>query len=136
MVAIDIRHRITQKSKTRKTQRLDTSLLVLRGDEGEEIDNTAGVSPLVIVPRDELDEVGAELDSGVGVEDGGVGVADEIGGDDLLVSVGEDALVLALSGLLDDLLDLLVGCTLLGADDEIDDGDIEGGDTEGKTSVK
>ena len=114
---------------------LETSLLVLGGSIDEEIANTARVTPLVVVPGDEFDEVGAELDSCVGVKDGGVGVANEIGGDNLVVGVVNDALVLSLGGLLDDGLDLLVGRALLSADDEIDDGNIEGGDTESKTAV-
>ncbi len=42
---------------------------VLGGDVGDEVAHAAGVTPLVVVPGDELDEVGAQLDSGVGVED-------------------------------------------------------------------
>ena len=111
---------------------LQSTILLRRVDE--EVADTAGVAPLVVVPRDELDEVGVELDSGVGVEDGRVLVADEVGGDNLLVGVADDALVFALSGGLDGGLDVVVGGRLLEADDEIDDGDVEGGDTEGETA--
>ena len=114
---------------------LEASSLVLLSSVLEEVADTAGVAPLVVVPRDELDEVGVELDSGVGVEDGRVLVADEVGGDDLLVGVANDALVLALSGGLNGGLDVVVGGRLLEADDEIDDGDVEGGDTEGETAA-
>ncbi len=62
--------------------------------------------------------------------------ADEVGGDDEFVSVVNDALVLALRGGLDDLLDLIIGSTLLKADNEIDDGDIESGDTERETAIQ
>lgn len=109
---------------------------VLLGGVGQEIDDTAGVTPLVVVPGDQLHEVGAELDTGVGVEDRGVLVAGEVGGDDLLVGVAEDTLVGGLGGLLDGGLDLLVGRALLKTDDEIDDGDIESGDTEGETTMR
>lgn len=64
---------------------------VLLGDEGDEVEDTAGVAPLVVVPGDELDEVGVEGDTGLGVEDGGGVVAVEVGGDDLVLGVGEDA---------------------------------------------
>lgn len=112
-----------------------SSLGVLSSDVDEEIDDTARVTPLVIVPGDELQEVLVQLDTGVGIEDGGVGVAGEIGGDDGVFGVAEDTLELTLGGLLDGSLDLFVGRGLLDADDEIDDGDIDGGDTERETTT-
>jgi len=114
---------------------LETGFRVLASSEEEEIAHTAGVTPLVIVPGDELDKVGVELDSGPGIEDRGGGVADEVGGDEVLLAVLEDALVFTFRSLLDDRLDLIVGGSLLGADNEIDDGDIESGDTEGESAV-
>ena len=94
-----------------------------------------GVTPLVIVPGDQLDERRADLDTSIGIEDGRVVVAGEIGGDNLLLGVADDTLVGGLGGLLDGSLDLIVGSALLEADDKIDDGDVEGGDTEGETTV-
>ena len=41
------------------------------GHEVGELDELVGVGPLVIVPGDELDELGAELDTSLGVEAGG-----------------------------------------------------------------
>ena len=61
------------------------------GNVGEEIEHTAGIAPLVVVPADELDEVVVEGDAGLGVEDGGVGVAVHVGGDDVVFGVLEDA---------------------------------------------
>lgn len=105
---------------------------VLLGNVGDEVADTARVAVLVVVPRDELDKVGVEGDTGLGVKDGGLGGAKEVGGDDLVVSVAEDALeLLGLGGLLDDVLDLVVRSTLLEADDKVDNGDVRGGDTEG-----
>lgn len=90
-------------------------------------------------PADELDEVGVEGDAGLGVEDGGLGRADKVGRDNLIISVAEvevsilfrtstdthspkNALVLgALRGLLDDLLDLVVRGRLLKSDNKVDD---------------
>ena len=40
----------------------------------------AGVAPLVVLPDDELDEVGVEHDPGPGVEDAAAGVGLEVGG--------------------------------------------------------
>ena len=48
---------------------LDTSLAILLSSVLDEIADTAGVTPLIVVPGDELDEVGAELDASLGVED-------------------------------------------------------------------
>ena len=108
---------------------------VLPRREGEEVADTARVAPLVVVPRDELDEVLVERNAGVGIEDRRVVVAGEVGRDDLLIGVAENTLVSGLGGLLDGSLDLIVGSALLEADDKIDDGDVEGGDTEGETTV-
>ena len=61
------------------------------GDVGQEVQDTAGVAPLVVVPADKLDEVLVERDTSLGVEDGRVGVAVEIAGDDLVLGVAENA---------------------------------------------
>lgn len=98
---------------------------------GKEVEDTAGVTPLVVVPRDQLDKVVVEGDTGLGIEDGGVGVAVEIRGDNIVLGVSQDALEVTLSSLLDGLLDLVVAGTLLEADSEIDNGDVGGGDTHG-----
>jgi hypothetical protein len=42
---------------------------------GQKVENTARVTPLVIVPGDKLDEVVVERDTSIGIEDGGAGVA-------------------------------------------------------------
>ena len=61
------------------------------GDVGEEVEHTAGVAPLVVVPADELDEVLVERDTGLGVEDGAALVAVQVAADDLVLGVAEDA---------------------------------------------
>lgn len=61
------------------------------GDVGEQVEDTAGVGPLVVVPGDELDEVVVEGDTGLGIEDGGGVVAVHVGRDDLILGVGEYA---------------------------------------------
>jgi len=62
-------------------------------------------------------------------------VTDEVGGDALFTGVLEDALVFTLRSLLDDSLDLIVRGGLLEADNKIDNGDIESGDTEGGAAI-
>lgn len=92
-----------------------------------------GIAPLVVVPGDELDEVGVQGDTGLGIEDGGVVVTVQVGGDNVIVGVAEDALELTLGGGLDDLLDLVVGGGLLEAAGQVDHGDVGGGHTHGHT---
>jgi len=100
----------------------------------EKVADTARVAPLVVVPGNELNKVLVEGNAGLGVEDGRVLGTDEVGRDDLVLGVADDALELTLRGGLDSSLDLVVASLLLEAADEIDDGDIEGGDTESETS--
>lgn len=105
-------------------------LRVLFSSEHEEVAHTAGVTPLVVVPGNQLDEFVIQLNTGGGIEDGGSSVADKVGGDNSLVGVLDDALERTIGGLLDGVFDLFVGCALVEADDEVNDGDIEGGNTE------
>ena len=92
-----------------------------------------GVTPLVVVPGDQLDEVGVQGNTGLGVEDGGVVVTVAVSGDNVLINVAEDTLELVLGGGLDGGLDLLVGSGLLEAAGQVDNGDVGGGDTHGHT---
>jgi hypothetical protein len=86
------------------------------GDVGHKVEDTAGVAPLlfnllaknpeklweapgkqgesaayVIVPRDQLDEVLVEGDACLSIEDGGGGVAVQVGGDNLVLGVSENS---------------------------------------------
>ena len=61
------------------------------GNVCDEIAHAARVAPLVVVPADELDEVLVERDTGLGVEDGRVGVLVHVGGHDLVFGVRNDA---------------------------------------------
>lgn len=53
----------------------------------DEVDDSAWVAVLVVVPGDEFHEGVGKLDSGEGVEDGGVGVSDKVSGDDFVFGV-------------------------------------------------
>ena len=99
----------------------------------DEVNDTAGVTPLVVVPGNELDEVRVEGDTGLGIEDGGVVVTVQVRGDNVVLGVAEDTFELALGGSLDGLLDLLVGGGLLDTAGEVNDGDVGGGHTHGHT---
>lgn len=61
------------------------------GGVDDEVQDTAGVSPLVVVPGDQLDEVVVKGDTGLGVEDGRGGVTVQVRGDNVVLSVGEVA---------------------------------------------
>ena len=61
------------------------------GDVGQEVKDTSAVAPLVAVPADQLDEVVVQGDTGLGIEDGRVGVAVQVRGDDIVLRVGKDA---------------------------------------------
>ena len=111
------------------------SLLIFLSDVLDKIAYTTRVTPFVIVPGDELDKVGVQLDSSTRIKDGRSSVAYEIGGNDAVLSVLEDALVFAFRCLLDDVLDFLVCGTFLNANHEIDDGNIKSGNTECETTV-
>ena len=75
----------------------------------DEVEHLVGVADLVVVPAHDLDERIRQGDTGLGVEDGRARIAEEVGGNDLLVGVAEDALELALAGLLHGRADLIVG---------------------------
>mmetsp|Transcript_30212 Transcript_30212/g.78315 ORF Transcript_30212/g.78315 Transcript_30212/m.78315 type:complete len:272 (+) Transcript_30212:870-1685(+) len=90
----------------------------------DEVKHTVRVAPLVVVPRDELDKVLVECNARLDVKDGGVRVSDEVAGDNLLVSVAEDALHWTLRSLLDLRADLLIRRALLEGDRQIDNRNI------------
>lgn len=69
----------------------DLCVTINLGNVYKEIEDTAGVTPLVVVPRDELDEVIVKSDTSLGVEGGGVGATVKVRGDDLVLSVTENA---------------------------------------------
>lgn len=104
--------------------------MIFLGNVLDKIAYTTRVTPFIIVPSDELDKVGVQLDSSMGIKDRRMMVAYEIGGNEGVLSVLDDALVFAFSGLLDDVLDFLVGRTFLSANHEVDDGNIKSGNTE------
>ena len=99
----------------------------------DELKHLVGVADLVIVPADDLDKGIRQGDAGGGVENGGTGVAEEVGGNDGLVGVAEDALQLALAGLLHGNADLIVGGGLLEVDGQVNDGNVQRRNAHGHT---
>ena len=83
-----------------------------------------GVTPFVVVPGDQLDEVVVEHDAGSLVEDARVRVADEILRDDLVARVGEDAFEGTFARGVDGVANLGIGGGLFEARGQVDDGDV------------
>jgi hypothetical protein len=57
----------------------------------KEIKNTARVTPFVVVPGDEFDEVLVEGDTGLGIKDRRVCVTIQVSRDDFVLGIGEYA---------------------------------------------
>ena len=57
----------------------------------QEVQDTTRVTPLVIVPCNELNEVFIESDTGFGVENAGVVVSVQVGRHKVVLGVGHDA---------------------------------------------
>ncbi len=96
----------------------------------DEVDHTAAVAKLVVVPRDKLDEVVVQGDAGLGIKDRAVVIADEIGRDHFVLGVAEDALELVLRGAPHRRLDLLVLGRPGQAHSQVDHRDVGGRHTE------
>ncbi len=97
----------------------------------DELKNLVGIADLVVVPGNDLHKGVGQSDAGLGVEDGGAGVAEEIGRNDGLVGVTQNALQLALGGFLHGVADLFVGSGLREVDSQVNDGDIQRRNTHG-----
>jgi len=109
--------------------------VVLLVDVLDEIDHSVTVAILVIIPGHELDKVVVERDAGPCVEDGAIAARVEVGRDDLVLGVVQDALERAgLGRRLHYRLDLVVGRSLLQTHSQIHDGHIRNWNTEGHSS--
>mmetsp|Transcript_20215 Transcript_20215/g.68616 ORF Transcript_20215/g.68616 Transcript_20215/m.68616 type:complete len:403 (-) Transcript_20215:9-1217(-) len=62
------------------------------GHVHDEVHQPVAVAELVVVPAHELDELGRQLDHGLGVEDGAVGARPEVRAHHVVLRVGEHAL--------------------------------------------
>ena len=101
--------------------------LIDDGHVSDEVRNAVGVAPLVVVPRQELDEGVVKGNTCLGVEDARGGVTVEICGNNLVLGVVDYAAVLRVNlGGLDSVTDLGVGSRLGELHGEIDDGDVRG----------
>lgn len=77
-----------------------------------QVDDSGGISELVVVPRNEFDELIVEGNAGLGVENRGVTASDEIRGNHLVFGVPQNAFHGSVSGFLDFGFDGVVGSGL------------------------
>ena len=90
-------------------------------------------SPLVVVPRDQLDEVVVEHNAGRLVEDAGAGAADQVGGNHLIARIADDAVHVRLGRVLDLIADVGIGGRAAQARGQVDHGHVRRGHAEGHT---
>ena len=95
----------------------------------DEVKHLVGVADLVVIPANNLNEGGGELDTGVLVEDRGADVAEEVAGNYCVFGVSEDAFEFAFGSLLHSGADFVVGSGLGEVYGEVNNRYVEGGDT-------
>lgn len=69
------------------SQAPSSSVTILLRSINNQINDSLRITPFIIVPRDELQKVFVQGDTGGGVENARVGVAYEVGGDDGVLGV-------------------------------------------------
>jgi len=108
-----------------------SSVSIDLSDVRQKVQNTAGVTPLVVVPGHKLNKVVVESDTSLAIDDGRVRVSIQVTGDEIVLGVCENALEFAFRSILQGLLDLIVSSRLLENAGKIDDGDVRGRNTHG-----
>src|SRR6185369_7981982 len=103
-------------------------LQALCDEEGNEVDHAAGVAPLVVVPRDHLQEVAVQHLGQQGIDDAAVGIAQHIARNHGILGVGQDALEFAFGRGFQCGVDRFRGGGFVQNGDEIDYRNIRGGD--------
>lgn len=99
-----------------------------------EVEDSVGVSPFVIVPRNDLVEVVIETNSCLGVEDRRSSIMHEILRDDFFLGETKNSLKFIFRSFLHGFNDACIGGSLVELDGQVNDGHINGGHTEGHTS--
>lgn len=103
------------------------------GDVLHQVNNTGRVTVLVVVPSDELDESGVEHDTGLGIKDGRADVTLKVSGHKWFIRVSEEGLHVTLSTRLDVGANFLVSGLLGETSSQVNNGNINGGNTESHT---
>ena len=76
------------------------------GDPVDQIDDSLGVTPFIIVPRQRLRTMRTDGHGQFGIEDGRMRIADDVGRNDGVCAVFQNPLHLSLCRFLDDLVDI------------------------------
>ena len=61
--------------------------------ELDQIDDPVAVAELVVVPGHQLDEGGGELDASLGIKDGRTSISQEVGGDNHVLGIAQNACI-------------------------------------------
>ena len=88
---------------------LENLLVVNSGHVTDQLHQRVGVAALVVIPGNNLHKGVGQSDTGLFVEDGGAGIAQEVRGNNILIGITQNALQLALGSVLHGLADLLIG---------------------------
>ena len=102
-------------------------------DVAEKVDTAVAVAPLVVIPTNEFKESFIQAHTRGGVENTRGRAVNEVGGNNFIGGVEEDALEISLRSFLHGLADFLVGSVFGGANGEIDNADGGRRNTEGHT---
>ena len=108
--------------------------LLLGGHVGHEVHHPVALAVFIVIPGNELDKVVIESNASPSIKGGRVGVAVEVTGDNLVLSVAQDALQWALRCLLQHLLDIVILGRFFQVTCQIHNGHIRGRNTEGHAS--
>ena len=106
----------------------------LLGNVNGKVDQTVGVSKLVVIPRDDLVEVVIEVDAGISINNRASLVTDKILGDDIFVGVAQNSLEFTFRSLLECGLDFSTCAGLFCSNGQVDQRHIGCGDSDGHTS--
>lgn len=91
------------------------------------------VSPLIVVPGDDLDELRADLDSSISVKDGRSRVVHEVGRHNGIFGVTKDVLEVSLGSFRHLGFDVSVGGVVLQTDGQVNNGNVDSRYAEGHT---
>lgn len=97
------------------------------GHVSHKVEHTIGVADFVVIPADYLDEVVADGDTCLLVEDAAVGVTEEVAADNIVFGIGQDVSQFTFRGTLHLGTNLFVRCRLFQIDGEVHDGNVKRG---------
>mmetsp|Transcript_27690 Transcript_27690/g.67390 ORF Transcript_27690/g.67390 Transcript_27690/m.67390 type:complete len:357 (-) Transcript_27690:112-1182(-) len=116
-----------------RAQMVQTSRFLLGVDVNGQVDQTVGVSPFVIIPRDNLVEVVVQGHASTSVNNGTALVMKNILGNNGIIGVSENTLEVSFGGFLQGSLDVVTTAWLFGTDSQVDQGNVRGGDADSHT---